>query len=161
MDVIDDFEDAAKLWCNWGTQRDAEEIAEIERSCVLPLRQDVIESLLDRSDCSCRLLASRHSGAAYGYVLYIVDDVRTHIVRVGVRPEYRRRGVGRTLVSRIIERSRHFRRNIVTAHVPGLAFDACHLFASIGFASRVAHDMFGSQDGIVFSLQLKDDKCSC
>jgi ribosomal protein S18 acetylase RimI-like enzyme len=90
-----------------------------------------------------------------GFMAYSVDKHRLEILRLAVREDCRRHGVGTYLMQRIRSKAAMSRRGIVTAMVPERNMGAIKFFRSVGMrATCVQRNWFPetAEDGYLFEI---------
>lgn len=112
-------------------QRHVAQVAELERSCFSsPWSEKMIEEEL--SNKCARFLVWEEEGKVYGYVGMhkILDEC--YITNVAVFPEFRRRGIARELLRKLMEENDDY--SFITLEVRISNHGAIALYKSMGFA---------------------------
>lgn len=97
-------------------------------------------------------------GALLGYVAYwiIVDEAQ--LLDVAVHPDHRRRGLGRQLVTRLVEQAQRADCALVVLEVRRSNTPAVQLYESLGFRAvsiRKGYYRSNGEDAIVMHCNLK------
>lgn len=83
-------------------------------------------------------MVAEAGGGVVGHVVYEVGPDRVHLLGLAVRPDARRRGVGRRLVRHMTDRLNPSARTVLQADVPEGALDVQLFLRRLGFrAARV------------------------
>ena len=138
-------------------EADLDEVLSIEREAYeFPWSREIFRDCL-RVGYSCRVLESDGAVNAYG-VLQIAAG-KSRLLNLCVRRKLHRRGLGRRLLTLLIEVARSHHTNSVLLEVrPGNAA-ARHLYGSVGFANvGVSRGYYpartGREDATILSLAL-------
>ena len=101
--------------------------------------------------------AEVESSPIAGYIVARETAGELHINNVAVRPEFRRRGIGETLLSRVIEEARRRNANAAFLEVRSANHAAQALYEKCGFraiARRANYYSEPLEDAVVMSLVL-------
>lgn len=112
---------------------DLEEVLAIERaSFSMPWSRGAFLYELEQNRVA-RCYVVREDGRLIGYICLweVADEV--HITNVAVHPELRRRGVGRSLLSAVLDDSRQRKLRLVVLEVRPSNVEALGLYESFGF----------------------------
>lgn len=111
-------------------EKDAELIAEIERSCfATPWTAEQVKS----SDDSTVFFLARVDEKVVGYGgMYTVLD-EGYVTNIGVLPEFRRRGIGAKIVNQLINFSKEKTLSFLSLEVRVSNMAAINLYKSFGF----------------------------
>ena len=124
------FLNMAKFKFKGTTTEDVEE--ELERLCFsLPWTREQLMGQLP--DADHEFLLAEYDGAVTGYIgmMCVLDE--GYISNVAVSPDYRRRGIGRLLVSEMLSRAEKKKLSFATLEVREHNESAIALYASAGF----------------------------
>lgn len=112
---------------------DLEEVLAIERaSFTMPWSRGAFLYELEQNRVA-RCYVVREDGRLIGYIcLWEVAD-ELHITNVAVHPGLRRRGVGRALLSAVLDDARHRKLRLVVLEVRPSNVEALGLYESFGF----------------------------
>jgi [ribosomal protein S18]-alanine N-acetyltransferase len=93
-----------------------------------------------------------------GCMVYSLHKGQLQIVRLAVDVAWRRQGIGRQLVQRLLDKLVSSRRRMLTVTVPETWFEALCFFRAIGLqAVRMNRGEFGDEDGIVIEWERAGD----
>jgi len=95
----------------------------------------------------------------YGGFWHVGDEA--HITSVTVRREYRRLGIGRRLVTHIIEEAARLGLLVATLEVRASNYHARNLYRSMGFEAvgrRKGYYAGGKEDAIIMAKELDDSR---
>jgi len=139
------------LHVRWTVRVDYPALAELDRLCfpVAPW---------DEKDLRDEFIASNRIGQTaelyertVGWVLYELSKTRIEIVRLAVHPDFRRQGVGASLVARLQSKLSPCRRRALAVDVRETNLDALLFFKAQGFrAYKVARGFYAdtSEDAV-------------
>jgi ribosomal-protein-alanine N-acetyltransferase len=113
-------------------RRDMAEVLEIERqSFEFPwFEEDFIRCLRQRN---CIGMVAEQGERVVGFMIYELHKTRLHILNFAVAPEFRRRGVGRQMVDKLLCKLSSQRRTRITLEVRETNLPAQLFFKSSGF----------------------------
>lgn len=116
----------------WMIRRDSEEVLAIERaSFEFPWRdEDFLACLRQRN---CIGMVAEHSEKVVGFMLYELHKDRLHILNFAVHPDFRRQGVGRKMVEKLVSKLHPQRRNRIMLEVRETNVPAQLFFKQLGF----------------------------
>jgi ribosomal-protein-alanine N-acetyltransferase len=128
--------DAAKqplrVHIRWMIRRDMPEVLEIERkSFEFPwFEEDFIRCLRQRN---CIGMVAEHGERVVGFMIYELHKTRLHILNFAVSTEFRRRGVGRQMIEKLVGKLSSQRRTRITLEVRETNLPAQLFFKSAEF----------------------------
>lgn len=133
------------------------QIAEIERACFAdPWTEEGLREELD-NDCARFLTAIDQHGAVAGYIgCHTVLD-EGYITNVAVSPVYRRLGIGRRLVQKLLEQSHDL--SFVTLEVRVSNQPAIRLYQGCGFQAVGTRKKFynhPTEDALLMTVTLEE-----
>lgn len=134
-----------------------DQVLAIERSFAAPwTREMFFQELHSRRDVSEALVALKQ-GEVVGYVLtwFVADEI--HVVNLAVATHWRRRGIGRHLMTEICERGRARGLVMATLEVRVHNEPAVCLYEALGFrqvAIRKSYYADNGEDALVMLLDL-------
>ena len=131
-----------RVHIRWMIRRDMLEILEIEKqSFEFPwCEEDFIRCLRQRN---CIGMVAEQDDQVVGFMIYELHKNRLHILNFAVHPDHRRQGVGHAMVSKLLGKLSHERRNRIMLEVRETNLDAQLFFKSIGFrAISVLRDFY-------------------
>jgi len=138
--------------------RDLDEVVVIEKaSFTLPWSRGAFLYEMEQNRVA-RCWVLREAGAVIGYVcLWEIGD-EVHVTNIAVRPESRRRGLGRTLLSSILDDARQRRLRVVGLEVRPSNHEALGMYDSFGFkvvGRRKGYYYDTGEDALVMELQIE------
>jgi ribosomal-protein-alanine N-acetyltransferase len=148
---------ALELRCRALRKSDLPQVLRIEtRAYPLPWTEDYFDHCL-RSGMCCRVLARHGMIEAYG--IMSVEGNTAHILNLCVRPVSQRRGLGRRLLTHLLELARRHRAETACLEVRVSNLPARSLYQSMGFnAIGVEKDYYrlarGCEDALVMARPL-------
>lgn len=136
---------------------DIDAIVAIERSSFsVPWTREVLLPELQEDDRHQPVLALLQ-GEPVGFALvWVIADER-HLVNFAVDPAHRRKGIGRRMLSGIIDRAREEGANLVTLEVRSTNDEARELYLDFGFidvALRPRYYPDTREDAVIMLLEL-------
>lgn len=126
----------------WMIRRDMPEVLNIEQgSFEFPWsEEDFIRCLRQRN---CIGMVAEHDNRVVGCMIYELHKNQLHILNFAVRPDYRRRNVGRKMGEKLIGKLSQQRRNRIVLEVRETNLAAQMFFRRIGFrAMSVLRDYY-------------------
>lgn len=128
------MEDKFEFEIDYMKEDDIREVLKIERaSFSMPWSRTMfMEELKRQGGRSCSLVA-RYDGKVIGYIMtWIVLD-EAHIINIAVDPEYRRKGIAKTLISRTLDYAKSEKAKRATLEVRVSNISAQNLYEKLGF----------------------------
>lgn len=126
----------------WMIRRDMPEVLNIEQgSFEFPWsEEDFIRCLRQRN---CIGMVAEHDNRVVGCMIYELHKNQLHILNFSVRPDYRRRNIGRKMGEKLIGKLSQQRRNRIVLEVRETNLAAQMFFRKIGFkAMSVLRDYY-------------------
>ena len=116
----------------WMIRRDMPEVLEIEEnSFEFPWsEEDFIRCLRQRN---CIGMVAEYHEQVVGFMIYELHKNRLHVLNFAVRPEFRRHGVGGTMVRKLVGKLTQQRRNRILLEIRETNLDAQLFFRDAGF----------------------------
>lgn len=116
----------------WMIRRDMPEVLEIEEnSFEFPWsEEDFIRCLRQRN---CIGMVAEYHEQVVGFMIYELHKNRLHVLNFAVRPEFRRHGVGETMVRKLVGKLTQQRRNRILLEIRETNLDAQLFFRQAGF----------------------------
>jgi len=138
--------------------RDLDEVVAIERlSFTLPWSRGAFLYEMEQNRVA-RCWVLRESEHVIGYVcLWEIGD-EVHVTNIAVHPESRRRGLGRTLLSSVLDDARQRRLRVVGLEVRPSNHEALGMYDSFGFkvvGRRKGYYYDTGEDALVMELDLE------
>jgi ribosomal-protein-alanine N-acetyltransferase len=139
--------------------RDLDEVVAIERvSFTLPWSRGAFLYEMEQNRVA-RCFVMREDGRVVGYVCLWEIGNEVHITNIAVHPDCRQRGIGRMLLSTIVDDARLRRLHIVGLEVRPSNREALPLYESFGFkvvGRRKGYYYDTGEDALVMELKLEE-----
>jgi [ribosomal protein S18]-alanine N-acetyltransferase len=123
-------------------RRDMPEVLDIETgSFEFPWsEEDFIRCLRQRN---CIGMVAEYDERVAGFMIYELHKSRVHLLNLAVHPDFRRHGIGESMVQKLIGKLSHQRRNRILLEVRETNLSAQLFFRRAGFlAVSVLHDFY-------------------
>ena len=122
----------AHVHIRWMIRRDMPEVLDIEQaSFEFPWsEEDFIRCLRQRN---CIGMVAEHGERVVGFMIYELHKTRLHILNFAVATEFRRRGVGRQMIDKLVSKLSSQRRTRITLEVRETNLPAQLFFRSAAF----------------------------
>lgn len=122
---------ATRVSTRWMIKKDFNAVLDIEqRSFDSPWTEQELLNTIKQPDCIA--IVAEHCGRVVGYMIYCLGETQIDIANIAVDYDYRRRGVGSSLVSKLRDRTSE-RRDRLTTAVKESNLDAQLFFRRLGF----------------------------
>jgi ribosomal-protein-alanine N-acetyltransferase len=141
----------------WMIRRDMSAVLEIEsQSFEYPWSEDeFIRALRQRN---CIGMVAELNEVVVGFMIYELHKNRLHILNFAVNAEYRRNGVGRSMVEKLISKLSNQRRSRILLEVRETNLPAQLFFKSVGFqAVSVLRDFYEDTTEDAYVMQLRHE----
>lgn len=147
----------------WLIRHDMPTVLEIERlSFDNPWDEaDFVRCLRQRTMIG---MVAEHEERVVGFMIYELHRRTLVLIDLAVHPDFRRRGVGRQLIGRLLSKLSHQRRNRLSVIVSDHNLPAHLFFRAIGMrASDIVRDYFEDaesgecRDGYFFSYTVREE----
>ena len=127
-----DPQQQVRVHIRWMIRRDMAEVLDIERhSFEFPwFEEDFIRCLRQRN---CIGMVAECGEQVVGFMIYELHKTRLHILNFAVAPEFRRRGVGRQMIEKLLGKLSSQRRVRITLEVRETNLQAQLFFKTAGF----------------------------
>lgn len=139
----------------WMIRRDMPSVLDIEKACFeFPWgEEDFIRCLRQRN---CIGMVAEVGEQVVGFMIYELHKTRLHILNFCVHPEWRRQGVGRVMVEKLVSKLSYQRRTRVMLEVRETNLDAQLFFRSMGFrAITVLHEFYEDTPEDAYLMQFR------
>jgi len=140
----------------WMLKEDLETVLRIEQeSFEFPWTESEFLACIQRPNCIAMVAVVQEK--VVGYMIYEMGPQWFQILNLAVDAEYRRHGVGRVLVQRLINKLSPRRRHRITLHVRETNLPAQLFFKAIGFrAKAILHDHYPdtAEDAYLMTYEL-------
>lgn len=137
-----DFDVAVKPVIRWMLKEDLPNVLRIEQeSFEFPWTKSDFLSCTHQPQCIA--VVAEVNGHVVGYMIYEMAQRHFHLLTLAVDPAWRRRGIGRALVERLINKLSPHRRHQIVLEVRETNLAAQLFFRNLGFrACEILHDFY-------------------
>ena len=138
----------------WMIRRDMPEVLGIESQSFEFhwSEEDFIRCLRQRN---CSGMVADFEERVVGFMIYELHKTRLHVLNFAVNPEFRRRAVGQAMMSKLVSKLSHQRRNRILLEVRETNLAAQLFFRKIGFrAVSVLRDFYDDTTEDAYLMQL-------
>ena len=138
----------------WMIRRDMPEVLGIESQSFEFhwSEEDFIRCLRQRN---CIGMVAEFEERVVGFMIYELHKTRLHVLNFAVNPEFRRRAVGQAMMSKLVSKLSHQRRNRILLEVRETNLAAQLFFRKIGFrAVSVLRDFYDDTTEDAYLMQL-------
>ncbi len=139
----------------WMIRRDMPEVLGIETGCFeFPwCEDDFIRCLRQRN---CIGMVAEYDERVVGFMIYELHKNRLHILNFAVHPNFRRRGIARSMVRKLIGKLSQQRRNRILLEIRETNLDAQLFFREAGFrAISVLRDFYEDTTEDAYLMQYR------
>ncbi len=139
----------------WMIRRDMPEVMQIENeSFEFPwLEEDFVRCLRQRN---CIGMVAEHDELVVGFMIYELHKDRLHVLNFAVGKQWRRRGVGTTMINKLIGKLSCQRRSKLLLEVRETNLDALMFFKNNGFiAISILKDFYDDSPEDAYLMQRK------
>ncbi len=139
----------------WMIRRDMQAVLEIESSNFefAWSEEDFIRCLRQRN---CIGMVAEHEDRVVGFMIYELHKNRLHILNFAVSADCKRQGIGRSMVSKLMGKLSHDRRNRIMLEVRETNLDAQLFFRGLGFrAVSVLRDFYDDSTEDAYLMQYR------
>lgn len=153
MPKVDQSKSSVQI--RWMIRRDMQSVLEIERQSFefAWSEDDFIRCLRQRN---CIGMVAERNEEIVGFMIYELHKNNLHILNFAVHRDYRRHGVGRNMIEKLIAKLAFQRRNRIMLEVRESNLDAQLFFRSIGFrAISVLRDFYEDTTEDAYLMQYR------
>ncbi len=153
MPKVDQSKSSVQI--RWMIRRDMQSVLEIERQSFefAWSEDDFIRCLRQRN---CIGMVAERNEEIVGFMIYELHKNNLHILNFAVHRDYRRLGVGRNMIEKLIAKLAFQRRNRIMLEVRESNLDAQLFFRSIGFrAISVLRDFYEDTTEDAYLMQYR------
>lgn len=139
----------------WMIRRDMPDVLGIENDCFefSWTEEDYIRCLRQRN---CIGMVAECDDRVVGFMIYELHKNRLHILNFAVHSDYRRRGIGNTMMQKLLGKLSQERRNRIMLEVRETNLDAQLFFKNIGFkAISVLRDFYDDATEDAYLMQCR------
>jgi len=149
--------DKSCVHIRWMIRRDMPSVLAIEsNSFEFPWTEDEFIRCLRQRDC-IGMVAERNEEVA-GFMIYELHKTRIHVLSFAVHPEFRREGVGKAMIEKLISKLAYQRRNRIVLEVRETNLDAQLFFRQLGFrATGVLKGFYADTPEDAFLMQFRQE----
>lgn len=120
------------VYIRWMIRRDIPEVLAIENhSFEFPWSEDQFVSCLRQRNCLG--IVAEHDERVVGFMIYELHKNRLHVLNFAVRPEFRRCGVGTSMINKLVGKLSEQRRNRILLEIRETNLAAQLFFRNVGF----------------------------
>lgn len=154
----------------WMIRRDMPEVLAIEKASfefswseedfIRCLRQKNCIGMVAEVAPPCRRGGIDEHGPIIGFFIQELHRNRLHVLDFAVHPDYRRQGIGRAMVNKLVSKLSHERRNKIVLEVRETNLQAQFFFKEMGFkAISLLRDFYEdtSEDGYLMQYRYHAD----
>jgi [ribosomal protein S18]-alanine N-acetyltransferase len=148
-----------KVHIRWMIRRDMPEVllAEQESFEYAWTEEDFLKCLRQRN---CIGMVAEHSEKVIGFMIYELHKTKLHVLNFAVDPKFRRTGVGRQMVAKLIGKLSNHRRTRITLAVRETNLAAQLFFKTLEFrATKVLRGYYedSGEDAFLMQFRIHDD----
>ena len=144
-----------RVFVRWMVRRDFPAVLAIEQaSFEFPWQEDdFIQCLRQRN---CIGMVAEYEGRVVGYMIYEVPKNRIHLLNIATAPDFRRRGVARQMVQKLIGKLASQRRSRIVLKARETNLPALIFFRSLGFrAVAVLKNFYEATNEDAYAMQYR------
>jgi len=148
-----------RVHIRWMIRRDMPEVLQVEQESFAYAwsEEDFLHCLRQRN---CIGMVAEQADKVVGYMIYELHKTKLHIVNLAVHPTWRRRGVGRQMVAKLVSKLSSHRRTRISLEVRETNLAAQLFFRALEFlAIKVARGYYDDtgEDAYLMQYQLPGD----
>ena len=130
MPATDDKKSCVHI--RWMIRRDMPSVLEIEKTSFefSWSEEEFIRCLRQRN---CIGMVAESNEEVTGFMIYELDKNKLHLLNFAVHPKFRRTGVGRAMIEKLVSKLTNQRRSRITLEVRETNLDAQLFFRDLGF----------------------------
>ena len=135
MSTVPTSQAQTRVHIRWMIRRDMPEVLAIEHaSFEFPwCEEDFLRCLRQRN---CIGMVAEHGERIVGFMIYELHRNKIHVLDFATHPEFRRHGVGRQMVAKLVGKLSRQRRNRIALFVRETNLPAQFFFRVVGFRRR-------------------------
>jgi ribosomal-protein-alanine N-acetyltransferase len=153
--VSTDAKQQLRVHIRWMIRRDMTEVLDTEsESFEFPWsEEDFVRCLRQRN---CIGMVAEHDDRVAGFMIYELHKSRLHVLNFAVAREFRRRGVGQQMLSKLVGKLSNQRRTRILLEVRETNLAAQLFFRNIGFrAVSVLRDFYDDSTEDAYLMQYR------
>ena len=151
-------EEKLRVHIRWMIRRDMGEVLQIEKgSFEFPwFEEDFVRCLRQRN---CIGMVAEHGDRVVGFMIYELHKTRLHVLNFAVAPEYRRLGIGRQMIDKLVSKLSSQRRTRISLEVRETNLTAQLFFKQNQFrATAVLRDFYDDSTEDAYVMQFHFDE---
>lgn len=148
-------EPEAPAYIRWMIRKDLPTVLNIEERCFeYPWGEnDFIAALRQRTIIG---MVAERGDQVVGFMIYELHKTRLHLLSMAVDPDYSRRGIGRTMIEKLVSKLTYQGRNRLVLEVRESNLPAQLFFKSMGFqAVGILNHFYDDCDEDAYQFQLR------
>ena len=155
FDTNEVWRDEIEATIRYMSRKDINEVLKIENKCFeFAWNEEDFMSCMRLRNCIGMVAESQ--GRIVGYMLYVLEKGKIHLLNVAMLPEFRRKGIGKQLVAKIIAKLGSQRRTRIVLEVRETNLPAQIFFRSLGFlATGIMRDFHEATDEDAYEMVYK------
>jgi ribosomal-protein-alanine N-acetyltransferase len=148
-------EKETRVLVRWMVRRDLQDVAAIEQSVFeFPWKEDEFIRCLQQRNCIG--MVAEYDNRVVGFMVYEAAKTRFHLLNIAVAPEFRRRGIARQMLQKIIGKLGNQRRNKISLEVRETNLPALFFLRSLGFlATKILRDFYENTNDDAYLMQYR------
>jgi len=152
----DDMKQGLKCYIRWMIRRDMPEVLDIEdNSFEYPWSEEDFVNCLRQRNC-IPMISESNKNIINGYMIYELHKKRLHILNFAVDQEYRRRGIGTQMITKLQGKLSHQKRTRLLIEVRERNLPMLKFLKSQGFrATNVLRDFYEDTTEDAYLMEYK------
>lgn len=150
-----------RVHIRWMIRRDMPEVLSIEHASFdhAWTEEEFLRVLRQRN---CIGMVAEHGEQIVGFMIYELHRNKIHVLDFAAHPDFRRSGVGRQMISKLIGKLSSQRRNRISLLIRETNLGAQLFFRALSFrASEVAREHFQDTGEDAYVMQYRLDDAAC
>src|SRR3954454_7774485 len=148
-----------KVHIRWMIRRDMPEVLQAEQESFeyAWTEEDFLKCLRQRN---CIGMVAEHGEKVVGFMIYELHKAKLHVLNFAVHPDYRRTGVGKQMVAKLVGKLSSHRRTRITLAVRETNLPAQLFFKTLEFrATKVLRGYYedSGEDAFLMQFKITDD----
>ena len=148
-----------RVHIRWMIRRDMPEVLQAEQESFeyAWTEEDFLKCLRQRN---CIGMVAEHNEKVIGFMIYELHKAKLHVLNFAVHPDYRRLGVGRQMVAKLVGKLSSHRRTRITLAVRETNLPAQLFFKALEYrALRVLRGYYedSGEDAFLMQYRIADD----
>jgi [ribosomal protein S18]-alanine N-acetyltransferase len=153
MSVVPTSPAQTRVHIRWMIRRDMPEVLAIEHaSFEYPWCEEEFLRVLRQRNCIG--MVAEHGERILGFMIYELHRNKIHVLDFATHPDFRRRGVGRQMIAKLVGKLSNQRRNRIALYVRETNLQAQLFYRVLGFrATEVVRDHYPDTGEDGYSMQ--------